>query len=92
MIAVSLEDLPAATVRCFLDLGVLPDPARAPAAVLDAWWISEGMDRIDAEDALDTLYRRSLARRDREGIVTLHDLCIDYARHFHPALRPRTAV
>ena len=87
VIAVSLEDLPAETQSRFVDLAVLHDPPRIPRAVLEAWWASEGMDPIDAEDTVDTLAGRSLIRRDAAGIVTLHDLCIDYARHFQPSLQ-----
>ena len=87
VIAVSLEDLPSETQNRFVDLAVLRDPPRIPRAVLEAWWASEGMDPIDAEVIVDALAGRSLIRRDTAGIVSLHDLCIDYARHFHPSLQ-----
>lgn len=84
VIAVSVEALPVSVQPRFLDLAVLPDPAEIPAAVLESWWVSEGIDSMDAEDVVDVLVTRSLARRDRRGVVRLHDLVADYARHANP--------
>jgi hypothetical protein len=48
--------------------------------VLVGFWATEGLTEYDVQDVVDTLVQRSLAFRDPQGRITLHDLQFDYVR------------
>lgn len=75
---VSFEDLDLDRQQRYLDLVVIPEDAAAPASMLQAWWIHEGMDRLDVTDLLDDLVDRSLLRLDQNQAYFLHDVQHDF--------------
>jgi WD40 repeat protein len=79
-IDVSVEDLPADVRERYLDLAVFPEDAPIPESVLQTYWTPLGLDRFAVQDVVDTLLDRSLARRDTQGRIVLHDLQRDFVR------------
>jgi sugar lactone lactonase YvrE len=79
-LAVSVEALPPATRERYLDLAVFPEEAAIPLSVLQAFWAPLGLDKEDVADLAETFVNRSLACRDAEGCLRLHDLQHDYLR------------
>jgi WD40 repeat protein len=84
---VSVDALEPEIARRYLDLAVFPDKARVPESVLQMLWAADGLDAYRAQDFIDAIVERSLARRDEEGFLTLHDLQADYVRA-HVASQP----
>jgi tetratricopeptide (TPR) repeat protein len=79
-IQVSVDALePAIKVR-YLDFAVFPEDTAIPETTLRTFWEPEGLDEYDTQDVVDTLVERSLARRDENGNLSLHDLQYDYVR------------
>jgi hypothetical protein len=79
-IRVSVEALAPEVQARYLDLAVFPEDTPVPEAALQTFWAPEGLDAYDAQDVVDTLVDRSLARRDETGRLSLHDLQYDYVR------------
>jgi len=77
---VSVEALPQAARARYLDLAVFPEEAAIPLPVLQAFWGPLGLDEDDVADLAETFVNRSLARRDEDGRLRLHDLQHDYLR------------
>jgi hypothetical protein len=77
---VSVEALPQDARARYLDLAVFPEEATIPLPVLQAFWGPLGLDEDDVADLAETFVNRSLARRDEEGRLRLHDLQHDYLR------------
>jgi hypothetical protein len=75
--AASLE--PGARRR-YMELAVFSQDAPAPEGTLARLWGESGLEAEDARDLMDLLVERSLAQRDSQGNLTLHDLLFDYAR------------
>ncbi|MCT7969452.1 NB-ARC domain-containing protein [Laspinema sp. D1] len=64
----------------YLDFAIFPEDTPIPEAVLVGFWAREGLTEYDVQDVVDTLVQRSLAFRDPQGRITLHDLQFDYVR------------
>jgi len=79
-IQVSVDALEPEVQARYLDFAVFPEDTPVPEAVLVTFWALEGLDEYDVQDLLDLLVDRSLAQRDAEGRLTLHDLQVDYVR------------
>jgi len=77
---VSVEALPENDRARYLDLAVFPEEAAIPLPVLQAFWGPLGLDEDDVADLAETFVNRSLARRDEDGCLRLHDLQHDYLR------------
>ncbi|MCT7954377.1 NB-ARC domain-containing protein [Laspinema palackyanum] len=77
---VSVDALPPAMAQRYLDFGIFPEDTPIPEAVLVGFWAREGLTEYDVQDVVDTLVKRSLAFRDSQGRITLHDLQLDYVR------------
>ena len=65
----------------YLQLAVLLDGMPAPTAVLQALW---GGDKRSVYEIASLLVSRSLASRDANGDIRLHDLQLDYIWSEHP--------
>jgi WD40 repeat protein len=77
---VSVEAMAATDRARYLDLAVFPEEAAIPLPVLHAFWQPLGLDDDDVFDLAETFVNRSLARRDEDGHLRLHDLQHDYLR------------
>ncbi len=75
-IQVSVEALPQEEAERYLDFAIFPEDTPIPEAVLVGFWAAE----YGVQDVVDTLVQRSLAFRDPQGRITLHDLQFDYVR------------
>jgi hypothetical protein len=79
-IQVSVEALPPDVQPRYDEFSVFPADTAIPEAALAVLWETHGMSRYDTQDIVDLLVTRSLARRDEDGNLTLHDLQYDYVR------------
>ncbi|MCT7963375.1 NB-ARC domain-containing protein, partial [Laspinema sp. D1] len=79
-IQVSVEALSPEVAGRYLDFAIFPEDTPIPEAVLVGFWTSEGLTEYEVQDVVDTLVQRSLALRDPQGRITLHDLQFDYVR------------
>ncbi|MCL4301570.1 MAG: hypothetical protein KJ077_38070 [Anaerolineae bacterium] len=77
---VSVEVLESEAQACYFELAVFPEDTPVPEAALQTYWASAGLDEYDVQDLLDMWVDRSLARRDEQGRLSLHDLQYDYVR------------
>ncbi len=77
---VSVQALPEHARSRYLDLAVFPEEAAIPLPVLHAFWQPLGLAEDDVADLAETFVNRSLARRDEDGGLRLHDLQHDYLR------------
>jgi len=78
-IQVSVEALePESLIERYLDLAVFNRDARIPEATICTYWASDGLDKFEVQDIIDTLIDRSLLTRTADNRVTLHDLLFDY--------------
>ncbi len=74
-----IEDLTALMPKTrYLEMSVFPADTPIPEAALITYWELLGLSRFNIEDLLDTFVQRSLARRDANNNLTLHDLQFDY--------------
>ena len=79
-IQVSVDTLePAVKVR-YLDFAVFPEDITIPEATLRTFWEPEGLNEYETQDVIDVLIERSLAQRDENGNLSLHDLQYDYVK------------
>ncbi len=76
-IDVSLEALDAELRDRYLAFAVFPEDVSIPEAAIRTLW---GVPGYDAEDAIDRLVELSLASRDDEQRLRVHDLLLDYLR------------
>ena len=51
--------------------------------VLQRFWASAGLDQYEAQDWIDRLVEWSLAQRDEQDNLSLHDLQVAYMRKIH---------
>lgn len=79
-IQVSVDAVAVAQRPRYLDLAVFPEDTPIPEATLATLWAPAGLNEFDAQELADLFVGRSLARRDAEGRLTLHDLQADYVR------------
>jgi hypothetical protein len=79
-IQVSVDDLKPDLQARYFDFAVFPEDTPIPEPVLQTFWAPEGLDEYDSQDVADLLVDRSLARRDDEGRLSLHDLQFDYVK------------
>ena len=77
---VSVEALEPGDRERYVELAVFPEDASVPAAAVEVLWSVAGLDDIDARELIDRLVALSLAQRDEEGRLSLHDLQGDYLR------------
>ena len=80
-IAVSVDALDSAAKQAYLQLAVLLEDMPAPESLLQELW---GGAPEDVHRLARQLVDRSLAGRDAEGSLRLHDLQLDYLRMEHP--------
>jgi hypothetical protein len=78
----SVSDLPAKQRDRYLDLAVFDGRGDVPVEVVRRLWRHAGLDKLDIDELIIRLARRSLLQRDKgAGTLTLHDLQFDYTRH-----------
>ena len=80
-IAASVDALDAAARERYLQLAVLLEDMPAPDALLRALW---GGDERDVQRLMRLFVDRSLASRDAEDNIRLHDFQLDFVRGEHP--------
>jgi hypothetical protein len=85
-IQVSVDSLDSALHDRYLDFAVFPNAVLIPESVLVTLWKPQGLDKADAQDAMDSLVGSSLVTRDDGGRLRLHDLQYDYVRKQAPDL------
>ncbi|MBN2388941.1 MAG: trypsin-like peptidase domain-containing protein [Anaerolineales bacterium] len=85
---VSVDALPEAWQPYYLELAVFPEDTPIPVSVMETFWALEGLNKYDVRDIVDALVDRSLARIDKDGNLTLHDLQYDYIRKQARDLKP----
>jgi len=88
-IQVSVEALPPEETERYLDFAIFPEDTPIPEAVFVGFWAGEGLTQYDVQDVVDTLVKRSLAFRDAQGRISLHDLQLDYVRKQAGEIAPR---
>jgi WD40 repeat protein len=79
-IAASVDALNPDDRDRYLKLAVLLEDMLAPWELLQALW---GGEKMDVEGVMQLLVDRSLASRDAEGSIRLHDFQLDYVRSEH---------
>lgn len=76
-IHVSVEAIDSGARDRYLTMSVFPEEVPVPECVLSTFW---ECDKYDMQSTIDSWLAASLARRDEEGRITLHDLQLDYVR------------
>ena len=76
-IDVSMEALPPDLRERYLDFAVFPEDNAIPEAAIGTLW---NLDEYDVVDSVDQLVDLSLATRDAERHLHIHDLILDYLR------------
>lgn len=79
-IQVSAETLPEDVRERYTDFAVFQPGAAVPEETLGTLWEQAGLNRYDTEDVVRVLVSYSLAQRDPDGRLILHDLQRDYVR------------
>jgi len=79
-IQVSVDALEPEVKTRYLDFAVFPEDVTIPEVTLQMFWSSEGLNEHDTQNVIDMLVERSLAQRDENGSLSLHDLLSDYVR------------
>jgi WD40 repeat protein len=77
VLRLSVEDLDEWGER-YLDLAVFPEDTGVPESVFATFWAPLGLDETAVQDVLDLFVTRSLARRDADGRIVMHDLLRDH--------------
>ena len=80
--AVSVDSLDEQTRERYLELSIFPNDARIPEESLQVYW---GLSRFEVEDLTDLYVDFSLATRDDNRCIMLHDIQMDYVRHMTEA-------
>jgi WD40 repeat protein len=83
---VSVEDLEADIKERYFDFAVFSEDTPLPEVVLQTFWEPLGLDEYDTQDVIDELVEKSLAQRDENGYLRLHDLQFDYVRKQIPPI------
>jgi WD40 repeat protein len=76
-IDVSLEDLPDDLRQRYQDFAVFPEDCAIPEAAVGTLW---NLDEYEVADSVDQLVDLSLAIRDTDRRLRIHDLVLDYLR------------
>lgn len=76
-IQVSVNELGVDQTR-YLSLSVFPEDTQIPEEALQVLW---NLDKYQTQDVADRFVSLSLANRDHQRRVTLHDLQVDYIRN-----------
>lgn len=76
-IDVSMEALPSDLRERYLDFAVFPEDSAIPEAAIGTLW---DVDDYDVADSVDQLVDLSLATRDADRRLRIHDLILDYLR------------
>ena len=79
----SVDDLDDTIRRRYFTMGIFREDTAVPERVLAILW---RCDEDDAQRTVDRWLDTSLATRDANGRITLHDLQLDYARRRVPSL------
>jgi transcriptional regulator with XRE-family HTH domain len=77
-IQVSVDALETGERDRYADLAVFPEDTPIPEATLQTFWGAEGLKAYQMQDLADRFVARSLARRDDQGRLGLHDLQHDF--------------
>jgi WD40 repeat protein len=77
-IEVSMDALPTDLRQRYLDFAVFPEDCAIPEAAVGTLW---NLDEYDVADSVDQLVDLSLATRDADRRLRIHDLVLDYLRH-----------
>jgi len=77
---ISVEALEPELQARYLDFTVFPEDIPVPESVIKVYWLSVGLDENRSEDIINTLVRHSLAFRDFDDRIYLHDIQRDYVR------------
>lgn len=88
-IAASVEALDSVAKSHYLKLAVLLEDMPASGILLRALW---GADDRDVQRTMRLFVDRSLARRDAEGSIRLHDFQLDFVRSEHSCRRVQDLV
>lgn len=64
----------------YLDLAIFPEDLPVPHAPLRALWGRDGLSKLRIQRVVDGFVARSLAVRDKDGNLLLHDLQGDFVR------------
>ena len=76
-IDVSMDALPSHLRQRYLDFAVFPEDCAIPEATVGTLW---DLDEYDVADYVDELVDLSLATRDADRRLRMHDLVLDYLR------------
>jgi WD40 repeat protein len=76
-IEISMEALDDDLRRRYLDFAVFPEDCAIPEAAVGTLW---KLDKYDVADSVDQLVDLSLATRDTDRRLRIHDLLLDYLR------------
>ena len=76
-IEISMESLDDTLRRRYLEFAVFPEDCAIPEAAVGTLW---KLDKYDLADSVDQLVDLSLATRDADRRLRIHDLLLDYLR------------
>lgn len=76
-IEISVDALDEDVRACFLDFAVFPEDSPIPEGAIQTLW---QLDEYDVQDKVDQLVDLSLAARDTDRRLRMHDLLLDYLR------------
>jgi WD40 repeat protein len=76
-IEISMDALDDVLRRRYLDFAVFPEDCAIPEAAVGTLW---KLDKYDVADSVDQLVDLSLATRDTDRRLRIHDLLLDYLR------------
>lgn len=76
-IEVSIDALAPAVRERYLDFAIFPEDTPIPEAALATLW---RLDPFEVQDIADELVDLSLATRNQDGSLRVHDLLVDYLR------------
>ncbi|MFY9224123.1 MAG: NB-ARC domain-containing protein [Blastocatellia bacterium] len=77
-IEVSLKSLPSKAQACYLDFAVFQEDTPIPESVLTILWKKRKLKRHEPKELIDTFIDHSLVQQNEMGLLTLHDLLVDY--------------
>ncbi|MCP4547148.1 MAG: TIR domain-containing protein [bacterium] len=79
---VSVESLEPEERDRYVELAVFPEDVAVPEAAVTTLWSAAGLDDIDSRELAGKLVACSLASREDDGSLKLHDLQVVYVRHW----------